>query len=392
MISRMFLPFVLLLFLPDLYIYNEFVKGTIENPLLLFCYGIPCLFFISSLALIFLGRIRHSDFIKNFIMLFFSIVVPKVIFTLTSIMGKLLCHFIPNADKVSNMVGLVLGALGFFLILYGFLKGYKRYVVRETSFASKDLPEAFDGYRIVQFSDMHIGTLRNGLKDNVQTIVDLLNSQQGDIIVFTGDLVNTSVKELDGFEPTLSQLKAKDGVYSVLGNHDYGIHGHWETMDEQAENLQALKEKEVSLGWRLLLNENEMLYRGDNCIALVGVENDGRHPYPEYGNLPKAMEELSDTAHDGNRLFKVLLSHDPTHWKRKVLPQTDIQLMLAGHTHGMQFRLGNFSPSKWLFNEWGGFYEEDGRSLHVSLGLGSVMSPFRLGAWPEINVITLHKE
>ena len=205
-----------------------------------------------------------------------------------------------------------------------------------------------------------------------------------DLIVFTGDLVNSAPSELDPFGEVLSRLEAPDGVFSVLGNHDYCEYNRYETSDGAARNLALLKQRERQFGWRLLLNEHRLIRRDRACIALVGVENDSRPPFPSRGDLKRAMDGLPEG------MFKVLLSHDPTHWRREVLPTTDIQLTLSGHTHAMQLKIGGFSPSAWSYPEWGGLYREGERILLVSLGVGGTV-PFRLGAWPEINAITLER-
>lgn len=215
-------------------------------------------------------------------------------------------------------------------------------------------------------------------------MVDLVNAQKPDLIVFTGDLVNNRAAELDGFEEILSQLHATDGVYSILGNHDYGPYYRWKSKREQVNNLNDLKKRQADMGWILLNNEHTLLHRGNDSIALIGVENEGEPPFSQHGDLPKAQAGT-------NGLFKLLLSHNPTHWRREVLPQSDIDLMLAGHTHAMQLAIGHHSPASWIYPEWGGMYMEDNRGLYVNVGMGFVGLPFRFGAWPEITVITLDK-
>ncbi|MDD6892061.1 MAG: metallophosphoesterase, partial [Bacteroidales bacterium] len=199
---------------------------------------------------------------------------------------------------------------------------------------------------------------------------------------FTGDLVNSRATELAPFLTALSQLQAPDGVYSVLGNHDYGTYARWSSPREQAANLDTLKRLERQLGWRLLLNEHHCLHRGSDSIVVAGVENSGRPPFPDRGDLRRALQGT-------NGRFRILLSHDPTHWRREVLPRTDVQLTLSGHTHDMQVSLFGFSVSRWIYPEHRGLYLEGGRALYVNIGLGYVLFPLRLGAWPEITVITL---
>lgn len=213
--------------------------------------------------------------------------------------------------------------------------------------------------------------------------MDLINAQQTDLIVFTGDIVNTKASELEPFENILAQLKAPDGVFSILGNHDYGPYHNWPTTEAQDQNIRDVQNKQASMGWQLLNNDHVILKRATDSIALIGVENNGEPPFSQYSDLPKAMEGTEQCS------FKLLLSHNPTHWRREVL-DTDIDLMLAGHTHAMQFAVGRLSPSQFMYPEWSGLYMEGKQGLHVNVGLGYIgRMPLRFGAWPEITVITL---
>ena len=256
--------------------------------------------------------------------------------------------------------------------------------VRHTNFSSADLPTAFDGYRIVQFSDLHLTSFRNR-PEMVEKVVERIMEQCPDMIVFTGDLVSTEANELDGFDEILSRLHAPG---------DYLTYAYYLSPEEQAAQREELKKRQRAMNWDLLLNEHRIIRQGRDSIALVGVENDGKPPFPERGDLKKALAGIPGygQGNDSTRMFKVLLSHDPTHWRRKVLPQTDIQLTLSGHTHGMQFMLFGWSPSKFFYPEWKYMYREGERGLYVSLGIGGALIPFRFGAWPEINVITLHNK
>lgn len=293
--------------------------------------------------------------------------------------GSLLRRWIQGVAWVSGAVVLV-------LLLYGFTLGFKKIVVRDYSYASAKLPAAFDGYRIVQLSDMHLGTY-NGDTEIVERLIDSVNACRPDLVVLTGDLVNTTAQEMEDFMAVFRRLKAPDGVMSVMGNHDYAHYYRWENPKDSVADVRLLERRQRELGWQLLLNEHRVLRRGLDSIAIVGVENDGLPPFPALGDLDRAQAGLQPGC------FKVLLSHDPTHWLRRVVPETNIDLMLAGHTHGMQFKIGDFSPASWFYPQWGGEYrQEDGRALYVSLGTGQALLPFRLGAWPEINLIVLKKE
>ena len=268
------------------------------------------------------------------------------------------------------------------LMVYGFFFGWRHVVVRTATCESALLPEAFDGYKVLQLSDIHIGTfLRN--RSFIDKLADVVNRQQADLIVFTGDLVNVSAEELIPFQSSLKRIQAPDGIYSVMGNHDYCEYGADKSHRNIARNQNVLKYLEEKIGWQLLMNEHVLIRRGtDAALAVIGVENISRPPFPDHGDLRKAMEGLPAG------MFKILLSHDPSHWRREVLRQTDIALTLSGHTHAGQMRFGKFSPARWAYNEWGGKYVEGHSMLYVSLGIGGTV-PFRFGAWPEVNVIRL---
>lgn len=272
-------------------------------------------------------------------------------------------------------------AIGF--VAYGFFFGWRHIVVRGATCASPLLPEEFDGYRIVQLSDIHIGTfLRN--RGFVDKMVRQVNALKPDLVVFTGDLVNVSAEEVIPFQRQLSLISAPDGVFSVMGNHDYCEYGDDKSDRNIVRNQNVLRYLEGKIGWRLLLNSHAAIRRGASAIWLVGVENISRPPFSDYGDLEKAMEGVPEGT------FKILLSHDPSHWRRGVLHQTDIALTLSGHTHAGQIRIGRFTPAKWMYHEWGGKYVEGGSMLYVSQGIGGTV-PFRLGAWPEVNVIVLRR-
>lgn len=279
-------------------------------------------------------------------------------------------------------IALSVPVLIWLVVLYGFFFGWRHIVVRSATCESPLLPTSFDGYRVLQLSDIHIGTfLRN--RGFVDKLVRIVNAQEPDLIVFTGDLVNVSAEEVIPFQHILKQMRARDGVYSIMGNHDYCEYGDDKSIGNVTRNQNVLKYLEEKMGWRLLMNEHVRI--GNRCgdeIAVIGVENISRPPFPDYGDLRKAVAGLPAG------MFKILLSHDPSHWRRSVLHETDIALTLSGHTHAGQVRIGKFSPARWAYNEWGGKYVENDSMLYVSLGVGGTV-PFRLGAWPEVNVITL---
>lgn len=317
----------------------------------------------------------------------FVIIFGNIVFTIVSLIGRLLAKKKKNIQVIADRLAFVCCLITIGCILYSFLYGYRRYVTKDVTIYAKGLPASFNGYRIVQFSDLHIGSFSGSHDSDVQKIVDMVNAQHPDMIVFTGDLINVEAKELNGFTRVLSQLKAKDGVYSILGNHDYGKYRRWSSPAAELNNLNQLKQSEASFGWKLLLNNGTLLKRGNEEIALLGSEDYGNKAAYKYGDLNKTLSTLPNR---GKGLYKILLTHDPSHWHLKVLPETDIQLTLSGHTHAMQLKFGSFSPCQWLFDEWDGLYAVGSRVLYVDTGVGALMS-YRFGAWPQISVITLRK-
>lgn len=374
--------FIVLAFLPDLYIWHHFIKGS--HMLWSILHWTPFIL-MACLPLLALTDRGQMFMIRTFITLFMVIVVPKLLFVGCMLIGRALSTLLPAASSVAYLTGLGIALITVLIMLYGRCKGWKRVQVNTIHLSDTRLPGSFNEYRIVQLSDFHIGTYTDA-PQTVERIVQLVNEQQPDIIVFTGDLVNTSPEEILPFISILKKMKARDGIYSILGNHDYCTYHRHTGGDSAAKSLTRLITTERdSLGWDLLLNEHRILHRGMDSIALIGVENDGRPPFPTRANIPMAIKGLDKD------LYKIMLSHDPSHWKRSILEKTDIPLTLSGHTHAMQLRFGSFSPSKWLYPEWEGLYTKGNQRLFVSTGTGSNV-PFRLGAWPEITVIHLHAE
>lgn len=387
MLQRIFFLLLFFMVLTDWYIYRYHIRKLARKNWLRVAYFIPSILLLIVLIILnFKDNFGENEnyIIGIYLIVYMALIIPKGLFMLCSFIGLAFKRVWKRSTFIGNILGLAIGLGGMFMVLYGTVSGWHRYQVKEVTFESADLPEAFNGYKIVQFSDLHIGTIAKYPKQ-VQRLVNIINQQKGDLIVFTGDLVNHRASELNGVEHILGQLRAPDGVYSVLGNHDYSPYFKWKSPREQVANFEELKRKEAEMGWKLLNNANTLIQRKDTCIALVGVENQGLPPFPEKGDLPKAIKGTEG-------LFKVLLSHDPTHWRREVLPDTDIQLTLSGHTHAMQFILFGFTPASWFFKENRGMYYENDRALYVNIGVGEVMLPFRFGAWPEITVITLQKK
>lgn len=295
----------------------------------------------------------------------------------------------PSRRKFLSTLALGLAAIPFASLLYGMYKGKYDFRVLKYTLYFEDLPDAFDGYRISQISDIHSGSFDD--KKKIEYGVDLLKEQDSDLVVFTGDLVNNMASEMEGWESVFSRVSARDGVYSVLGNHDYGDYHNWESREAKQQNLEKLKQTHADMGWDLILNENRFIEKNGERIALVGVENWGAGGFKKAGDLDKAGSGV-----DHND-FKILLSHDPSHWEQEVRKHDKhYHLTLSGHTHGMQFGieipgLFKWSPVQYRYKHWAGIYEEAGKYINVNRGFGFLAYPGRVGIWPEISVIELKK-
>ena len=295
--------------------------------------------------------------------------------------------FLPARRKFISEIALVVAAVPFGGLLYGMFKGkYDYKVYRETLFFD-DLPEAFDGFTITQLSDIHSGSFDH--TSAVQRGIDMAKAQNSDLFVFTGDLVNNAAWEIEPYIDLFKQIKAPFGQFSILGNHDYGDYIQWDSLQEKEANLEQLKAQHKKLGYRLLLDENLELEKNGQKISLVGVQNWGKG-FIQLGDLDKALKGVNENA------FKILLSHDPTHWVEKVRHhKTKIQLTLSGHTHGAQFGVETaglrWSPVKYIYPYWAGPASYNGRQLYVNRGFGFLAFSGRLGIWPEVTVLTLRK-
>lgn len=388
MILRILFPLILLLALPAWGLDRMLLSRKTKRWKRVLFYAPNILLVIALIALsINESYTATADFLKGRILsLVILVVVPEVLLAVLLGLSRLLKRFSPIGAKVLAVFAWLVSLTGFGSALCGMTYGYRHVMVKQFDYVNPQLPDAFDGYRIVQISDLHLGTIR-GDKALVQKIVDSINHLNPDLVVFTGDLVNYRAEEAAGFVSQLRGIEAADGVLSIMGNHDYAQYFRWPFPADSLRDILALQHYEAEMGWQLLLNDNRVIRRGTDSIAIVGVENDGRPPFPALADLPQAQSGLADGC------FKILLSHDPTHWRRAVVGKTDIALTLSGHTHGMQLKIGSFSPAAWFYDEWGGAYEaETGQTLYISLGTGQVLLPFRLGAWPEINVIKLKKQ
>lgn len=356
-----------LAFLPDFWLWHI---GVSEWPLLLaILWWVPSLLLVLAEVGLQMGFFHKLSVRVLFTTILFS-AFPKVVFILFD-------AFLPWFFALIS----ALGVMGWFA--FGFIEGWKRLELKHITFTSPDLPPYFDGYRLVQITDFHLGSFPPG-NDFVQKVVDATNNEEPDMILFTGDLVNNQASEVEPYLDTLGQLHASDGIYSIWGNHDYCEYGNNHSIGALKRNRRMLYGYQESLGWHQLMNEHHVVSHGMASIAVIGVENPGQPPFTNRSNLKKAMKGLNPD------MFKILLSHDPHHWRREVVGKK-IQLTLAGHTHAGQLKIGKWTPARMAFKEWGGAYRIGEQMLYVSSGIGGSF-PFRLGAWPELTVITLKRD
>ena len=398
--------FILIYLLVDIYSYQA-VRTVSKSSWILIIYFL--LSFSVLIALYFLlNSSGSSNFMappKNYLFgIFLVIFLPKLLLVIfmfgedvmrffTGLFFKFSANesdfYLPSRRKFISTMALGLAAIPFSSLLYGMVRGKYNYKVLKYELEFDDLPEAFDGFTITQISDIHSGSLDNHHK--IKYAVDLVNAQQSDVILFTGDLVNNVTEEMNEWKSLFSTLSAKEGVFSILGNHDYGDYIRWENEVDKSKNLSNLKNLQGEMGWDLLLNEHRFLEKNNERIALIGVENWGENGFKKAGDLDKAFNGISQDD------FKIVMSHDPSHWKSVVKKDSrNFHLTLSGHTHGMQFGIEipgwiKWSPIKYRYENWAGIYEDNGRFINVNRGFGYLGYPGRVGIWPEISVIKLKK-
>jgi len=325
-----------------------------------------------------------------FLLIMVLVCIPKMLFALFSLI-----------PRIGTYIGLIVAVSIIFIVLWGITYGFCQIKVKEVVYESIDLPEAFDGYRIVQFSDTHVGSFYGPYKHLLQESMDTINNLHPDMICFVGDIENFTPNEIEAHRAAFSSLRARDGVFSIMGNHDYST--YIKVSDrERAAMVNRTRQTQRSFGWTLLENENRTIKRGNDSIYLIGEENWGKPPFPQYGNLKKSLKGLAlnaETKRIGAKdscAFSVMLSHDPTAWKMHILPVFRPDITLSGHTHGTQFSIFGWSPSSMVYNEWGGAYYDETSPIHkcmlyVSTGLGGNF-PFRFGMPREVVMITLKRK
>ena len=388
MIARIFIYLLIFITLPDLYLDRRFLRRRTRylwwQRVL---WWLPGAFMFVYTIVLATSRNFAPDsmlVLDIYLLLLGVMVAPKFVFSACSFLGWAHCRFHHTHNNWGNLVGLVAAVAVDVIVIYGCTIGFSRLDIRHVEYSSPDLPEAFDGYKIVQFSDAHVGTYGSSHASVLRKAVDSINAQNADLVVFTGDVQNMEPKELYQFTPLLSSIRAKDGIFSVLGNHDYAQ--YVKASDESiAADERELVSLEQQFGWDLLMNSNRAIRRNGDSIVIAGMENDGRPPFPQKADIRKTLAGVNGNA------FIVMLQHDPSAWRRTILPKSKAQLTLSGHTHAGQLKIFGWSPAAISYEEWDGMYYEGDRAMNVSAGVGGFI-PFRLGASNEIVVITLRKK
>ncbi len=374
----------------DIYFYQALVTLSPHIMIRVGYWAIDLLVVISLISLTFIRRLHHKmqRFIQVLITAILLVFIPKLFsfpILLAEDITRVLRGF-PERNVYVSEIAVVLAIIVFVIIVFGLTRGRHFYKVRKETIYFPDLPEAFDGFTITQLSDIHSGSLSD-IK-GVQKGIDLANAQNSDLLVFTGDLVNNIATEMEPWVEGFSKLSAPYGKYSVLGNHDYGDYIRWESVMAKEANMRRLREIHAEIGFELLLNDAVMIHKHGQHIALIGVENWGKRGFHQYGDLKKATKNIPLES------FKILMSHDPSHWDEVTLDRNQhIHLTLAGHTHGMQFGIELFSfkwsPIQYVYKQWAGLYNSEGRYLYVNRGFGYHGLKGRIGVWPEVTVLTL---
>lgn len=384
MIAKILIPIILAIVLPDLYIDQVHGKRLFKHSwwrrLMWWLPGLLMLGYSVALASIrnFIPDDIHA--VNIFMFLVGLIVVPKALYALCSGLGLWWCRLTHTHRNGGNLVALVLILCTWFILIYGSTIGVNKLEVKRVDAYFDHLPAAFEGYRIVQFTDAHVGSFIGGKVKLLERDIDSINAQQPDLIVFTGDLQNIRAQEIAPVQPILARLKARDGIVSVLGNHDYSWYID-ETPAIEAANCRETIDRQRQMGWHLLLNSHTVVRRGTDSLFVAGEQN---LEHPDSADFHTTMNGIPQDA------FVILLQHNPKAWDRYIKPSHRVALTLSGHVHGGQISLFGLRLTKLGYDEDWGLYEDDGQMLNVSGGIGGLI-PFRFGVTPEINVITLHR-
>lgn len=386
MIARISFFLLLLIILPDVYLYRRYKARLTYKPRLarLLWWGSAVALAVYTIGLSLVRSFIPANvaWLNVYLLLLALLTLPKAVLALACLVGQGVRRVLHTRRNWGARVGLALAAAMPFVVLYGAIWGVRSLRVREVDLYFDTLPPAFEGYRIVHITDLHVGTLPRTV---LRRAVDSIQALRPDAVMMTGDVQNMLPQELAPVMPLLSSVKARDGVFAVLGNHDYAMYASL-TDAEKQHNEAATREAERQCGWQLLLNEHRVIRRGADSIVVAGEENQGRPPFPARADMRKTLAGVADGA------FVVLMQHDPWAWEHHILPSASIPLTLSGHTHGGQLSLFGWRPTQLTNKEDSGLYHDaTGRhALYVSTGLGGVL-PFRLGVSPEIVVITLHR-
>ena len=360
-------------FLSDAYIFHRYINFTsMWRWIWWISFTVIVGFFIKFLFF-YRGFAEEYTTTNIFLLLMVLLCIPKMLFALFSL--------IPH---IGTYIGLTVAAGIIYIVIYGITWGLCDFRVREVTYESEDIPAAFDGYRIAQISDTHVGSFYGPYKHLLQESVDSINQLKPDVVCFVGDIENFTPAELEAHKDEFTNLRAKDGVYSIMGNHDYSSYLKI-SKKERNDMVNRTRELQRSFGWTLLENENRCIQRGNDSIYIIGEENWGKSPFPQYGNLNAALKGVPPG------VFSIMLSHDPTAWRAHILPVFSPNITLSGHTHGTQFSLFGWSPSSMVYDEWGGTYYNKKSMLSVSTGIGGNF-PFRFGMPREVVIITLKKK
>ncbi len=384
---------IALLFLPLIDYFNyKAINSAFNNILsnnvfakLIFLASAVIVFLLIAIALLRMGNTQRA-FTPNLyypiVTLIILLYIPKINIELFYFLEKI-ALFIFKKHLFLNYIGIGISAILFLFILHGITINKTNFRLRKQKIASSKIPKSFNGFKIIQISDLHIGSFHNNI-DAIKKIVDITNAEKPDLILFTGDMISNYAEEMDEFMPELKKISSKYGKYAILGNHDYSDYVKWKTKENKQENLLKLKQKTADIGFVLLNNENKNIVINNDTIQLIGLENWGLPPFPQHGKLTTAIRGL-----DENK-FTILMSHDPSHWRAEVLNFPFIDLTLSGHTHAMQFgiEIGNwqFSPVALKYKEWGGLYKSKKQSLYVNRGAGFIGFQGRVGIRPEITL------
>ena len=386
MIARAPYIYLLLILIPDLYLDWRYWRHKYQVGGRLMRWLPSIVLTVYTIALTFVKNFIPDNpaILYVYLVLLVLIAVPKAVFMLCSITGLGFCRLFKTKKNFGNLVGFLCAPVIWYILFYGVFIGFNKLEVNYQTYTSPTLPEAFDGYKIVLFSDAHVGSYTKRNQEVLQRAIDSINAQHPDLIVYAGDIQNTQPQDIYSHIDVLSSLKAKDGIYSVLGNHDYGDYICGNTAKKVA-NCRETMSLERQFGWTLLMNEHRYIHREKSSLVIAGMENDGDGiKFPQKGDVPKTLEGVKEDA------FILMIEHDPSAWRRKIIPDGRAQLTLSGHTHKMQFSIFGWCPMTLYLKEVNGWYQEGEQSLFVTAGLGGLV-PFRFGSTGEIVVLTLRK-